>query len=88
MEPIRATTILAVRNPAGGGAIGGDGQVSLCPESWLPPGTGHDEVRAALQPLLELDVRYLLVSHGAPVLEGAAAALRSALVSPRGSRRP
>jgi ATP-dependent HslUV protease, peptidase subunit HslV len=26
---IRATTILAVRNPAGGGAIGGDGQVTL-----------------------------------------------------------
>jgi ATP-dependent HslUV protease, peptidase subunit HslV len=26
---LRATTILAVRNPAGGGAIGGDGQVTL-----------------------------------------------------------
>jgi ATP-dependent HslUV protease subunit HslV len=26
---IRATTILAVRNPTGGGAIGGDGQVTL-----------------------------------------------------------
>ncbi len=29
METIRSTTILAVRNPAGGGAIGGDGQVTL-----------------------------------------------------------
>lgn len=29
MPRIRATTVLAVRNPAGGGAIGGDGQVTL-----------------------------------------------------------
>lgn len=29
MSPIRSTTILAVRNPSGGGAIGGDGQVTL-----------------------------------------------------------
>ena len=29
MEPIRSTTILAVRNASGGGAIGGDGQVTL-----------------------------------------------------------
>ncbi len=29
MPRIRATTVLAVRNPSGGGAIGGDGQVTL-----------------------------------------------------------
>ena len=29
MPPIRSTTILAVRNPNGGGALGGDGQVTL-----------------------------------------------------------
>lgn len=29
MDRIHATTILAVRNPAGGGAVGGDGQVTL-----------------------------------------------------------
>jgi ATP-dependent HslUV protease subunit HslV len=29
VSPIRSTTILAVRNPSGGGAIGGDGQVTL-----------------------------------------------------------
>lgn len=29
MQTIRSTTILAVRHPSGGGAIGGDGQVTL-----------------------------------------------------------
>jgi glyoxylase-like metal-dependent hydrolase (beta-lactamase superfamily II) len=59
--------------------LGEGGGVCLCPESWLPSGTGHAELRQALRPLLELDVQRLIVSHGEPVVEGAADALRSAL---------
>jgi len=57
----------------------GDGGLRLCPASWLPEGTSPDAVRAQLAPVLELGVERVLVSHGAPVTEGAAAALASAL---------
>lgn len=57
----------------------GSGGVRLCPKSWLPSGIGHPELRLALQPLLELDVQRLIVSHGEPVLTGGRAALRAAL---------
>jgi glyoxylase-like metal-dependent hydrolase (beta-lactamase superfamily II) len=46
----------------------------LCPERWLGSKT-HDDLRASLQPLLELPVEQVLVSHGAPVLEHATAVL-------------
>ena len=55
------------------------GTVRLCPESWLPAGTGHAELRKALRLLLELDVQRLVLSHGEPVLEGARPALRRLL---------
>ncbi len=55
------------------------GGVRLCPESWLPAGTGHAELRRALRPLLELDVERVLVSHGEPVLERGGEALRAIL---------
>jgi hypothetical protein len=58
-----------------------EGGVRLCPESWLPAGVGHDEVRVALAPLLELPVERLLVSHGAPVLANGGAALARALAA-------
>jgi glyoxylase-like metal-dependent hydrolase (beta-lactamase superfamily II) len=49
----------------------------LCPESWFDvPLRG---VRAKLRQLLDLPVERVLVSHGEPVLTGAADALRSAL---------
>ena len=58
------------------------GGLRLCPMSWLryvdaPP----DEavLRAALAPLLELEVESVLVSHGDPVLRDGAAALRAVL---------
>jgi hypothetical protein len=60
----------------------GFGGARLCPESWLgyiKPVVGVDELRAALSPLLELPVEYLLLSHGAPVVGGGAAALARAL---------
>jgi glyoxylase-like metal-dependent hydrolase (beta-lactamase superfamily II) len=76
---------------AGDVLLGGQtGELRLCPESWLPAGTGHVELRRVLQPLLELDVQAVIVSHGEPVVDGAADALRSVLVvrPPVTSRRP
>jgi hypothetical protein len=58
-----------------------DGGVRCCPESWLPAGVGHAELRAALAPLLELPVERVLVSHGTPVLEDGHAALSRALAA-------
>jgi glyoxylase-like metal-dependent hydrolase (beta-lactamase superfamily II) len=46
----------------------------LCPESWLDGGT-HKALRKSLQPLLELRIERILVSHGDPVLSGAKDAL-------------
>ncbi len=57
------------------------GGVRLCPESWLPSGVGHAELRTALAPLLELPVERVLVSHGVPVLGGGHAALAKALAA-------
>jgi glyoxylase-like metal-dependent hydrolase (beta-lactamase superfamily II) len=58
---------------------GDDGGLTLCPRGWLPARVGHDELRASLRPLLELDVERVLVSHGEPVLTGGAAALATLL---------
>jgi hypothetical protein len=44
-----------------------DEPLRLCPERWLG-GPSLDDLRASLQPLLELPVERVLVSHGAPVL--------------------
>jgi len=58
-----------------------NGGIRLCPESWLPTGVGHAELRAALAPLLELRVERVLVSHGDPVLENGHTALSRALAA-------
>jgi glyoxylase-like metal-dependent hydrolase (beta-lactamase superfamily II) len=55
------------------------GGLRLCPESWLPGKTGHNELRASLRPLLDLPVERVLVSHGEPVLANGRAALARAL---------
>jgi glyoxylase-like metal-dependent hydrolase (beta-lactamase superfamily II) len=55
------------------------GGVRLCPESWLPAGKGHPELRRALRPLLDLDVERIVVSHGEPVLARGGEALRALL---------
>jgi hypothetical protein len=60
------------------------GSLRVCPDSWLryiDPGITGVELRAELQKLLELPVELVLVSHGEPVLEGADAALESALAA-------
>jgi len=63
---------------AGDVILGGpspNGEPRLCPDSWLPGDVGREELRQSLQPLLDLDVDRLLVSHGEPVLENGGRAL-------------
>jgi hypothetical protein len=58
------------------------GGLRLPPESWLrylPSGMRHPELRAALQPLLDLPVEMVLTSHGAPVLTGGRHAIAAVL---------
>jgi glyoxylase-like metal-dependent hydrolase (beta-lactamase superfamily II) len=50
----------------------------LCPERWLGKAT-HADLRASLEPLLDLPVEHVLVSHGAPVLGGGRDALAALL---------
>jgi hypothetical protein len=55
------------------------GGIRLCPASWLTDPVTLDDVRAELQVLLSHDIQMILPSHGEPILEGAAQALRAAL---------
>jgi hypothetical protein len=50
----------------------------LCPERWLGKAT-HADLRRTLQPLLDLPVQRVLVSHGKPVLRGGKRALERVL---------
>jgi glyoxylase-like metal-dependent hydrolase (beta-lactamase superfamily II) len=63
----------------GGTRRAGPGGLRLCPESWLPEGTGHAKLAASLRPLLDLEVERVLVSHGEPILVGGRDALAAAL---------
>ena len=66
----------------GDALLGGEsGGVRLCPESWLPEGTTRADLAASLEPLLDLPVERILVSHGEPVLRDARAALAAALAA-------
>ena len=75
--------------PVAGALVPGDrligdgrGGLRLCPESWLsylPARLTLDRLRTAMRPLLELDARRVLVSHGDPVLRDGAAAISRAL---------
>lgn len=56
-----------------------DGGLRLCPTSWLPATVTHAKLRAALEPLLDLPVARVLVSHGEPVTTAAGQRLREAL---------
>ncbi len=58
------------------------GSVRLCPETWtsyLKPPLSQAGLRALLQPLLDVPVQRILVSHGAPLLSEGAAALQRIL---------
>jgi glyoxylase-like metal-dependent hydrolase (beta-lactamase superfamily II) len=50
----------------------------LCPEGWLGKAT-HADLQRTLEPLLDLPVQRVLVSHGKPVLRGGKRALEHAL---------
>jgi glyoxylase-like metal-dependent hydrolase (beta-lactamase superfamily II) len=63
----------------GGTRRAGPGGLRLCPESWLPEGTGHAKLAASLRPLLDLEVERVLVSHGEPILVVGRDALAAAL---------
>ncbi|HEY8407132.1 MAG TPA: hypothetical protein VIK66_04055 [Gaiellaceae bacterium] len=51
----------------------------LCPARWAAPAT-LDDLKASLRPLLDLPVEQILVSHGAPVLQGGGSLLRDTIV--------
>ena len=59
--------------------LGAPDGVSVCPDSWYEDEASPAAIRAALQPLLDLPVDRVLVSHGEPVLEDGRAALERAL---------
>ena len=55
-----------------------DEPLRLCPERWLGKAS-HDDLRESLQPLLDLPVQRVLVSHGEPVLRAGKRALAGVL---------
>lgn len=55
-----------------------DEPLRLCPARWLGKAS-HDDLRASLRPLLDLPVKRVLVSHGAPVLRAGKQALTAVL---------
>ena len=58
-----------------------DGQLSMCPESWVAREGGRARLREDLVPLLELAPEHILVSHGPLVLADGAEALERAVAS-------
>ncbi len=64
--------------------LGSDsGGLVLCPQSWLPSGLNRSRLATALEPLLELPIERVLVSHGEPVTANASAVLAQALAAAR-----
>ena len=59
--------------------LGAPNGVRVCPDSWLEGEASPAAIRTALEPLLDLPIKRVLVSHGDPVLEGGHAALEQAL---------
>lgn len=57
----------------------GAGAARICPESWLGGARTTDDVRRALQPLLELPLELLLLTHGDAIADDARGALERAL---------
>lgn len=56
-----------------------EGQLSVCPESWVARDGGRAAIRAALVPLAELEPQHVLVSHGPLVLGDGAESFPRAL---------
>jgi hypothetical protein len=72
--PGAATLVLGDR------LVGAEGGLRLCPQSWLEGvHVNRPGLAALLQPLLELPIERVLVSHGEPVLRDGRAALARAI---------
>lgn len=56
-----------------------EGELSLCPESWVQRAGGYGPLRESLAPLPDLGPEHVLVSHGPLVLGDGATALPRAL---------
>jgi hypothetical protein len=65
----------------GEGAAGAD-RLRRCPASWVEGRAIDAAQREAMQPLLELDVDRVLLSHGESLFSGAAPALAAAIQAP------
>ena len=66
---------------AGDVFLGGERGFRVQPDSWLAEELTHETLRERLRPVLELPVELLLPTHGDPVAEDAAGALRAAIDS-------
>ena len=55
------------------------GGIRVCPKSWLPEKVTIEALVASLEPILDLPVERVLLSHGEPVLSGGKRKLRQAL---------
>jgi hypothetical protein len=65
---------------AGDALLGaGPGAARVCPTHWIGDGHTRDDVRRSLQPLLELPVDLLLLTHGDAIADDARGALERAL---------
>ena len=64
----RAVVVGDVLLGAGAKPRATDDPLRLCPERWLGKST-HEDLRTSLQPLLDLPVEHVLVSHGKPVVK-------------------
>jgi glyoxylase-like metal-dependent hydrolase (beta-lactamase superfamily II) len=53
--------------------------VRLLPDTWLQRGTTRKDIADALRPLLDHEIELVLLTHGGPVGDGAAARFASAL---------
>ena len=65
-----------------GDALLGIGGLRRCPDEWLAERGGSERLAATLHELSELDVAFVLPSHGEPVLHDAKRALAAAASEP------
>jgi hypothetical protein len=56
-----------------------DGELQMCPESWLQPEGGRERLREVLGGLMALPLEHVLVSHGPFVRSGGPEAMEAAL---------
>jgi glyoxylase-like metal-dependent hydrolase (beta-lactamase superfamily II) len=74
-------TLVVGDSIVGEGAAGAEG-LRRCPASWVEGRATDAQQREAMQPLLDLDVERVLLSHGESVFSGAGPALARAITAP------